>query len=290
MKNIIIATTLLLFGGIMSSQTITNSKLTSECLESGYSSSVNCVGGWYASHGNPTIAGTAGENTWAWMWSHSNLGDGMVTDYNFQAGKTYQISFRIKTSSNISNPNKIVLNAMANVKAVSGMTATATNTIPKTAASGEMIWSKPVKSTFNNWTTISITFMPGNNNSQLWFYPLMTANANSNGGARIQMEIDDVVVTPLSKEAKPEIANAETPAVTPNPIKKGEFMRVTTHTKEIKEITIFDFNGSSKNITFSKIDNSTMEFLIDNSFKDGIYTLNFLNKDDTVFSKKIIVN
>lgn len=269
---------LLLFGGIMSSQTITNSKLNSECSESGYSSSVNCVGGWSASHGNPIISGTKEENTWAWMWSHSNLGDGIITDYNFQAGKTYTVSFKIRTSSNISNPNDVVLNAMANVKAVSGMTSTRANAIPKVAASSEMIWSKPVKSTMNQWKTISVRFTPNNNNAQLWFYPLMTANANANGGARIQMEIDDVVVTPASKEITSDVTDMNTHLVSPNPINKGEIMRVTTNVNEIKEITLFDFNGNSNNISFSKIDNNTMQFLIGNNFKEGVYTLNFFKQ------------
>ncbi|MGH2665650.1 T9SS type A sorting domain-containing protein [Flavobacterium sp.] len=287
MKKIIIVTTLLLFGGIISGQSITNSKLTSECPKSDYSQNVNCVGGWNASHGNPSVHETTDENTSLWMWSHSNLGEGVTTDYDFQAGKTYQVSFKIKTSSNVSNPNDVVLNSTANVRAVTGMTSTGSSDMPKTPYASEVIWSKPMGIAINGWKTVKVNFTPENDNSQLWFYPSMTANANENGGARVQMEIDDVVVTPMAKTTA-EVNNTFT-VLSSNPAKKGEVMKIKTKTDEVVEVALFDMAGNLKTVPFTKADNTTIEFMIGDNFKNGIYTLTILNDNNSISSKNIIV-
>lgn len=288
MKKVI--TILLLLGQIVSAQTIVNSKLDSEFLGNMYDKNINSMRGWNPSHGNPSIYGAIGKNTWAWMWSHSNLGEGIVTDYNFQAGKTYQISFLIKTSSNVSNPNEVVLNSTANVKAVTGISSKkGIDNIPDVSSTSEIIWSKTIEVAINNWKKISVNFTPLNNNSQLWFYPLMTANANANGGARIQMEIDDIYIVPISKNQKPEVNQKQTVILSPNPIKKGEILKITTNTSEVKEAAIYHLNGNSRKLAFTKIDSNTMEVGIDDNFKNGIHILNIINNDDTIFRKKIII-
>lgn len=288
MKKIIIM--LLLFGEMVNAQTIVNSALDSDFLGNVYNKKANCVRGWNASHGNPSVYGTVGANTWAWMWSHSNLGEGIVTDYDFQAGRTYQISFVIKTSSNVSNPNEVVLNSTVNVRAVTGISPKlATYNIPDLPLTSEIIWSKPVDVAMHNWKKISVNFTPTNHNSQLWFYPLMTANANANGGARIQMEIDDVFIMPVSKNQKIEVNQNRIIALSPNPVKKGEILKITTKTSEVKETAIYDLNGNSRNLAFTKIDSNTMEVAIDNNFKNGIHMLNIINYDNTIFRKKIII-
>ena len=288
MKKIIIM--LLLFGEMVNAQTIVNSTLDSDFLGNGYNKKVNCVRGWSASHGNPSVYGTVGANTWTWMWSHSNLGEGIVTDYDFQAGRTYQISFVIKTSSNVSNPNEVVLNSTVNVRAVTGISPkSATYNMPDLPLTSEIIWSKPVEVAMHNWKKISVNFTPTNHNSQLWFYPLMTANANANGGARIQMEIDDVFIMPVSKNQKIEVNQNGITALSPNPVKKGEILKIITKTSEVKETAIYDLNGNSRNLAFTKIDSNTMEVAIDNNFKNGIHMLNIINYDNTIFRKKIII-
>jgi hypothetical protein len=225
MKKIIIVTMLFLFGGIANSQTKTNNELASNYLANKHNKKINFIQGWHPSHGKPSVLGTTEKDTWVWMWSHSNLGEGVVTNYNFEVGKTYQISFRIKTSSNISKPNDVVLNSTANVRAVSGIaTKTVAYEIPKIPTSSEVIWSKPVKKTLKHWKTVVVTFTPTNNNSQLWFYPLMTADANANGGARIQMEIDHVAIkmTSQSQSIKSEVVDNTITYSSLNPIKKEE--------------------------------------------------------------------
>ena len=289
MKKVIIKL-LLLLGGIVNAQTIVNSKLDSEFLGNIYSKNTNGLRGWNASHGNPSVYGTIGENTSIWMWSHSNLGEGILTDYDFQAGKTYQLSFVIKTSSNVSNPNEVVLNSTVNVRAVTGISPkTATYNMPDLPTTNEIIWSKPVQVAMNNWKKISVNFTPTNDNSQLWFYPLMTANANANGGARIQMEIDDVFIMPVIKNQKPEVDQNRITALSPNPVKKGEILKITTKTSQVKETEIYDLNGNSRSLAFTKIDSNTMEVRIDNNFKNGIHMLNIINNDNSIFRKKIII-
>jgi len=183
----------LLFWGFMSGQCVTNGTLNSTCSGNGYNN--GCVNGWNASHGDPTVMGTVGSNTWVWMWSHSNKGEGIVTNYNFESGRTYQISFRIKASTNVTNPTTAVQNATLNVQATSALPATSGYIIPS-SANAQSIWTSTVANAGTSWQTITVNYTPTSNFSQLWFYPLMTANSTSNGSAQIQMEIDDVVVTP----------------------------------------------------------------------------------------------
>lgn len=196
MRNFKLTSLLVLFYGIMTGQCITNSGLDATCITNGGYNN-NCVSGWTASHGTPTTAGTVGGNTWAWMWSYSKnnipLGEGIVTNYNFQTGLTYQITFRVKATTNITNPNSTVLNSRLYARAVSGVSYNGSDNFPSNISS-ENIWNETVLNVGSNWRTITVNYTPTTNNSQLWFYPLMTANSATNGGAQIQMEVDDVVV------------------------------------------------------------------------------------------------
>ena len=194
MRKIILTTMLVLFYGVMMGQCITNGALNSTCSGDGFNGA-NCVSGWTASHGTPTVMGTVGSNTWAWLWSHSNGGEGIMTNYNFEAGRTYQVSFRVRATTNISNPNNTVLNSTLNVRAANGLTGSSSTTIP-TPTSSQNIWSRTVAQVGSNWTTVTLNYSPNVNYSRLWFYPLMTANSSTNGSAQIQMEVDDIAVTP----------------------------------------------------------------------------------------------
>jgi hypothetical protein len=204
MKKSIVTKVLFLFWGIINAQCVTNGAMTSSCGGDGYNQPTLCVQGWQNTHGTPSVFGTVGGNTWAWMWSYStslngittNKGEGIVTNYNFVAGKTYQVSFRIRTSTNVASPSQAVLNSVANVRAVSGMVSNGSSIVPSLPANNELIWSRIIGTNINNWQTISVSFTPTNNNSQLWFYPLMTAISASNSSAQAQMEIDDVVIIP----------------------------------------------------------------------------------------------
>ncbi|MFC7772468.1 T9SS type A sorting domain-containing protein [Flavobacterium sp. GCM10027622] len=195
MKKIMFTKALLLFWGFVSAQCVPNGALTSTCTGNGYNVANNCVNGWTASHGTPSVYGTVGTNTWAWLWSHSNTGEGIVTNYNFQAGRVYQVTFDVRATTNISNPNATVLGSTLNVRAASGISGGTSTAIP-TPSSSQSIWSSTVANAGTGWRTVTVSFSPTSNQTQLWFYPLMTANSGANGSAQIQMEVDNVVVIP----------------------------------------------------------------------------------------------
>lgn len=197
MKKIIFTKLLLLFWGIINAQClINNGSLNSTCIGDGYNTNNQCVSNWVASHGTPTAMGTIGGNTWAWMWSYSNKGEGIMTNFNFQAGQVYQLTFRVKATTNINNPNATVLNSRLFVKIATGLTSTNTTAIP-TPTSVQTLWSDTVANVGSTWKTISIPFTPGSNFSQLWLHPLMTASTEDNGHAQIQMEVDDIAISPI---------------------------------------------------------------------------------------------
>lgn len=194
MKKIIFTKALLLFWGLVNAQClINNGALNSSCIGDGYNTTNQCVTNWLASHGDPTAMGTLGGNTWAWMWSHSNKGEGIMTNYSFQSGQNYLISFRVRATTNVSNPNSTVLNSTLNVKITSGLVSGSSYTIP-TPSSVQTIWSSTVAAVGANWQTITVPFTATSNQTQLWLHPLMTANSGSNGSAQIQMEVDDIAI------------------------------------------------------------------------------------------------
>lgn len=194
MRNFKLTSLLVLFYGIMTGQCITNSSLDATCITNGGYNN-NCVSGWTASHGTPTTAGTVGGNTWAWMWSRSGVGEGILTNYNFELGRTYQVSFKVRASSNVPN-SSFVMNSSLNAVATAGITGSSNITIP-TPSTNQSIWSSTATNLTlsTSWTTIIRTFTPSNNFSQLWLYPSMITTDPSNSLAQIQMEVDDIVVT-----------------------------------------------------------------------------------------------
>jgi len=194
MRKIIFTKVLLLFCVLVNAQcVINNGTLNSSCIGDGYNTSNQCVSNWLATHGTPTAMGTVGGNTWVWLWSHSNTGEGIRTSYNFQSGKTYLISFRVRATTNISNPNSTVLNSRLNVRAASGLSSTNTTGIPN-PTNVQTIWSETVANVGSTWRTISLFYTPTSNFSALWLYPLITADSGANNSAQIQMEVDDITV------------------------------------------------------------------------------------------------
>lgn len=197
MRKIIFTKVLLLLWGFVNAQClINNGELNGTCTGNGFNTGNLCVNNWVASHGTPTVMGTPGVNTWAWLWSHSNTGEGIMTNFNFQAGQNYQISFRVRATTNISNLNATVKNSKLNIKITSGLTTTSAYDIPN-PSNAQSIWSNTVAAVGPNWQTITVPFTPNSNFTQLWLYPLMTANSGSNGNAQIQMEVDDIAISPV---------------------------------------------------------------------------------------------
>jgi hypothetical protein len=135
-----------------------------------------------------------------WAWSHSNLGNGINVDFYFEKDKTYEITFWVKTSSNISKPSKKALQqSTINIRTASNASYnTLEYTLPSFTEYSEVVWSQKASEKFNQWQQKKIYFTPEYNNMQLWFFPLMTAKANDNGGTRLEMEIENISIKTVS--------------------------------------------------------------------------------------------
>ena len=176
-------------------QCIMNGSLDATCLSN---NGITCIGNWQATHGSPSSSGVVNSNTWVWMWSHSNRGEGIYTNYNFVQGQNYQISFDIKTDTNISNPNNTVLNSLVLVKAFNGLTTSSGDAVPANLISNGQVILQSTIATYrsNNWTRVTINYVPNQNYTQLCFFPYMNANSRANGSAQVEMEIDNIEVIP----------------------------------------------------------------------------------------------
>ncbi|MFC7774226.1 hypothetical protein [Flavobacterium sp. GCM10027622] len=170
MKKILLTTMLLLIGELVCAQTYSDPKETNKK-----------------------------EETKQWMWSHSNLGSGINVDYFFEKDKTYEITFWVKTASNISKPNKKVLQSSITLRTATNTTFNNLDyTLPNFTEFSEVVWTQKANEKFNEWQQKKIYFTPEYNNMQLWFYPLMVAKANDNGGARIEMEVDKISIKSIA--------------------------------------------------------------------------------------------
>jgi len=124
------------------------------------------VNGWLQSHGTPTIinggAPLQGSRA-AWMWSHNGGGEGIVQDYNFQAGENYLVIFWVKTN----NPDGNIF-----VKAANGVPAGVSDrsTFPN-VSSQQTIFTDGLN--YPEWKRVSIEFTPNTNFSQLWIHPYL---------------------------------------------------------------------------------------------------------------------
>ncbi len=176
-------------------QCIMNGSLDATCLSN---NGITCIGNWQATHGSPSSSGVVNSNTWVWMWSHSNRGEGIYTNYNFVQGQNYQISFDIRTDTNISNPNNTVLNSLVLVKAFNGLTTSSGDAVPANLISNGQVILQSTIATYrsNNWTRVTINYVPNQNYTQLCFFPYMNANSRANGSAQVEMEIDNIEVIP----------------------------------------------------------------------------------------------
>jgi hypothetical protein len=186
---------LFLIWGITSAQCVTNGTLNATSLGN---NGITSVQGWQGSHGTPSTAGVVNSNTWAWLWSHTSRGEGIFTNYNFIAGRTYQISFDIRTDANINNPNNTVLNSLVYAKAFNNLTSTTGDAIPAALLnSGQVVLQNTIAAyRGSNWITVNVNFIPNQNYTQLCFFPAMTASSAANGRAQIEMEIDNIQIVP----------------------------------------------------------------------------------------------
>ena len=118
MKKIIVTTVFFLISLIGNSQKLTNGSLSGYCTGNGFSMP-SCIQGWASSHGTPTVLGNLNNNKWAWLSISKENSNGIYTNYDFTAGKTYEISFKIKAYTTIESNESKTQNPTVIVRATS---------------------------------------------------------------------------------------------------------------------------------------------------------------------------
>lgn len=141
----------------------------------------NNLDNWSVSHGTPSANG----NLAIWMWSYSDYGEGVYTDYNFVAGQEYQITYDLFMATD-ANPTSEFF-----VRLNNNLTPSASgNAIP--ATTGTQVVSNVAWNLSGTTTTITETFIAGSNYSQLWFYPYLAGSATPN---QASCTIDNITIS-----------------------------------------------------------------------------------------------
>ncbi|OJJ23682.1 hypothetical protein BKI52_04835 [marine bacterium AO1-C] len=134
---------------------------------------------WKQSHGTPTITGGApGQGAFsALMWSHSGRGEGIVQNFLFEAGETYQLTFWVRTK----NPNgNFFVKAANNVPA-----GTTTGESLPNVSSQQSIFTGGMN--YSTWQQVTTTFVAHTNYSQLWIYAYLNSPPR-NGQAEVSID------------------------------------------------------------------------------------------------------
>ncbi|MEL6535879.1 MAG: T9SS type A sorting domain-containing protein, partial [Bacteroidota bacterium] len=146
------------------------------------------IADWTSSHYTPTLFGpqpTTSGNNWAWMWSYSGDGEGILANVNFQAGVTYDVSYRVRT--NIPpNPANFFLVATNGIAPNTGWGPAPTGSPQQTIDTDAM------GAAYSTWQTVTTTFTATSNYSQLMIYPEMIGGPT--GGIQAELSIDDIVI------------------------------------------------------------------------------------------------
>ena len=158
----------------------------------------NCVANWDASHGKPVLNATSG-NAFGRMDSHDDtVGSGLVSNFNFTQGVTYDIEFKLLGRITFLGGSGNNLKGSLNVKAVNGLTINnAANNMP-TPVNEETIFSEGAYAYnfITGWTTINVSYTPNNNYDQIWFYPFYNVAHPAVGN--VLMNIEDVSICPVN--------------------------------------------------------------------------------------------
>jgi hypothetical protein len=129
---------------------------------------------WIPSHGSPTVG-----NTYAWMWSAYNTGEGI--NYNgasFINGKNYCIEAVAQTT--VRNSNSPNANARANLilttsPVVGSVVGAGGAPIPATPSPNQILWNQTYTTLPNNppspYPRYIFNFTANNNYNNLWFFP-----------------------------------------------------------------------------------------------------------------------
>ncbi|EAY24558.1 T9SS type A sorting domain-containing protein [Microscilla marina] len=233
------------------------------------------VYGWAQSHGTPSMFGGApgqGSNS-AWMWSYYGRGEGIVTNVNFVAGKTYKVKFWVRTS----NPDGAFY-----VKAANGVpSGTTTSVVIPSVNSQQTIFTDGLN--YPKWVEKTVVFTASANFSQLWIYPLLKTAPN-NGQAELQVDairIETVcgrVPLPIGEEILPikktKLTNAQKTLdvkVYPNPTTNQVNVKLADHVEKA-EVVLYDMMTGKKVGSFTATQ-SNNTWMVPASVKAGTYQM-----------------
>ncbi|MEL6559751.1 MAG: T9SS type A sorting domain-containing protein [Bacteroidota bacterium] len=172
------------------------------CTSSSHVFANGCVSDWQTSHGDASLHSDAIQTDFAWMWSYKistvTYGEGIFNDFNFQAGKCYQISFRVKVYDD--GESQIRNKAVLNLEAINNLSDTTSFSIPNPPQnSRESILAKGYANYPNNsWVTQSAIYTPSSNYSQVWIYPRYDGPSINQGQA--ELSVDDIVIREVEQK------------------------------------------------------------------------------------------
>jgi hypothetical protein len=186
MKVVIIYISLFFFilPAFMYGQCLSNGNFSNACSETDYADrgcptwTENCGDGWIRSHGTPNLGtytyqdkGQTKVGYYAFLYSGSSTtGEGMFTPYNFKAHHTYTLSIDISVSVDaLGDKDAWVLIYAANGLVQGNYNNRCEDPIPDVS---KFEIGKYSGSGTNGWTTMSFTFAPDADYTQLWIYPV----------------------------------------------------------------------------------------------------------------------
>ncbi len=147
----------------------------------------NNLSNWFVSHGTPDFDG----NKFGYIWSSNSVGEGVYTSYNFDMGKTYEITFDVSMNSGALPGGILYVRATNNLSPVNGSFSFP---IPSTAGS-ELVYTQNWSPT--GWNTITVNYTPMTNKTQLWFYPFLVAAA-STGPEQAIIQLDNLCINEVN--------------------------------------------------------------------------------------------
>lgn len=228
----------------------------------------NCVPNWIATDHSPSIDNFPA-NPNAWMWSYNGIGESIAANFNFIVSTPYTISFRIRTDD-MNTGCSIVANA-----ATVNLVATNNAGVVTATPNGDVIFNGSMASYLNNWQTVSVSFIPSINFSQLWVFPFMQLN---DGTCQAEMNIDDICIM----EGILGVEDYKTSSIFlyPNPTK--DFTTITINTDAL--YTLLSINGQI--LQQGNLSNGDNEINLSN-LSSGLYFVTIKTDTDSL-TKKII--
>ncbi len=189
-------------------QVVASESFEQSCSNSSNAFYTNCIPNWTSASGTPdnsSLLGAAYDgNKYAHLYANYNGScaqgegsEGILLNYNFQAGVTYRITYAMKGAKGINPASQayfshwLLTNGMPNQ---TGVTCSAGDLTPMVPSGSQTINTPSFNPT--SWTLNQQTFVPNVNSSQLWFRHFVTSTVQ-NSTASATILIDKVVIEKL---------------------------------------------------------------------------------------------